>query len=222
LTILSYSRTRLQLGACFFVLAGLLMMLRISIVSGFAGGRAWDPVANFRIDGLLVAFLLIAGAPLARILYLLAGDLAAIRALPEGLQVTGFFGRRLVPWDGIVVCHQVDYGNFLHRNRWLNLRYVENGASRAVRVPLILAARPSGGHMSLPEKIERARADALGRTAAAAADRPPGAEFDPDAAIQRYLKAKAEESAAAPAAPAPEAPAPAPMRPRPAFGRKGL
>jgi hypothetical protein len=86
-----------------------------------------------------------------------------------------------------------------------------------MRVPLILTKRPSGGQMSLPEKIDKAREEALGRPSRPSGERLPGTGIDHDAAIARYLKAKAEAAAAAPpdtpAAPR-EAPT-APARARP-------
>jgi hypothetical protein len=38
--------------------------------------------------------------------------------------VTSFFSRRILPWDGLIGGHRVNYGNFLHRNRWFNIRYL--------------------------------------------------------------------------------------------------
>jgi hypothetical protein len=228
LTILSYSRSRLQIGIALFALTVLLVALRFWLVSAIADlTPSRNPVVDFRLGWIFPVLFLVPAAILGRMLYLLSGDLVAIKALPEGMQVTGFFGRRMVPWRGLLHGHQVNYGNILHRNRWFNVRYMENGANRSVRIPLILTKRGSGGHMALPEKIEKARAEALGQTySPSAADWVPAEDFDPDAALQRYLQARKEAPAAAAAGPPQPAVAPEPASPRqparPAFGRKGL
>jgi hypothetical protein len=200
-------------------------------VASINSGRTFrNPLTAVQLDWIFPVMFLIAASIVLRMLYLLAGDLAAIRAKPEGLEVTGFLGRKLLPWEGLLGGHRVNYGNFLARNRWFNIRYMVDGGSRRVRVPLILTTRPSGGQQSLPEKIDKARDEALGRPSTPNGERLPGTGIDPDAAIARYLRAKAEAAAAAPEQLASAGPADpvmevaqAPRPPaRPAFGRKGL
>jgi hypothetical protein len=225
-TILNYSWTRLQIGAVLFTLSACLVVARFWLVSSINNGRTLrSATADVQLDWVMPVMFLFAASVVGRMLYLMSGDLAAIKALPEGLQVTSFFSRRVIAWEGLIGGHRVNYGNFLHRNRWFNLRYMVAGAYRAARVPLILTKRPSGGQMSLPEKIDQARDEALGRPCTPGGERLPGTGIDPDAAIARYLKAKAEAAAAVPPAPQPaaaEANAPPLVRARPAFGRKGL
>ncbi len=224
-TILNYSRTRLQIGAALFTLSLLGITMRYWFFSGIGGAFGRRPVALIQLDIVLPIAFLIAAAMLGRILYLLSTDLVAIKSLREGLMVRSFFGLRTIAWDGLIGGHRVNYGNFLHRNRWFNIRYLSAGSNCTVRVPLILTKRPSGGQMSLPEKIDKAREEALGRPSLPSGERIPGTGIDPDAVIARYLKAKAEAAAAAP----PEQPVaavesaqPARQPVRPAFGRKGL
>jgi hypothetical protein len=227
-TILSYSRTRLQIGAALFSFSMLMVVLRFWVQDSIVPDRGPNPFATIQTDIILPIAMLIPIAMLGRLFYLMCGDLAAIRALPEGLQVTGFLGRRLLPWEGVLGGHRVNYGNFMHRNRWFNIRYFVDGSNRAVRVPLILTKRPSGGQMSLSEKIDRAREDALGRPYKPSGERIEGTGIDHDAAIARYLEAKAREAelgvpvAAPSAVPHAAAPALPPVPSRPAFGRKGL
>jgi hypothetical protein len=225
-TILNYSRLRLQIGAVIFAFSAFAAILRYWFVSAVESGRdRQSPVADIQIEWVFPILFLIAAGMVGRMLYLMNGDLAAIRALPEGLEVTSFFSRRLLPWDDLIGGHRVNYGNFLHRNRWFNIRYLIDGSNRTTRVPLILTKRPSGGQMSLPEKIDKAREEALGRPSTSSGERLPGTGVDPDAVIARYLKAKAEAAAAAPpdTPAAPREPLPPPREPvRPAFGRKGL
>ncbi len=226
MTILNYSRTRLQIGALLFTLSAFLVAARFWLVSSINNGRTWrSPAADVQLDWIFPAMFLFAAAVVGRMLYLMSGDMAAIKALPEGLQVTSFFGRRVIAWDGLIGGHRVNYGSILHRNRWFNIRYMVAGTYRAARVPLILTRRPSGGQMPLPEKIDRARDEALGRPSTPGGERLPGTGIDPDAAIARYLKAKAEAAAAGPVEEpvAADEPAQPPRQPvRPAFGRKGL
>lgn|GEM_PF-5682755 len=224
MTILNYSRLRLQIGALLFTISALMVVARFWLVSSIDAGLASSMNSRIQLDWIFPITFLFAAAIVGRMLYLLTGDMAAIKALPEGLQVTSFFSRRLLPWDGLIGGHRVNYGNFLHRNRWFNIRYLDDGSNRTLRVPLILTRRPSGGQLSLPERIDKAREEALGRPSTGSGERLPGTGIDHDAAIARYLKAKAEAAAAAPAAPVVAvASRPSPPRPvRPAFGRKGL
>ena len=225
MTILNYSRTRLQIGACLFALSALLLAGRFWLISGLADSTGAHVAVKIQLDWIYPAVFLCFAGIAGRMLHLLSGDLVAIRNLPEGLEVTGFFTRRVIAWEGLLGGHRVNYGNFLHRNRWFNIRYMVAGAYRAARVPLILTKRPSGGQMSLPDKIDKAREEALGRPSTPDGERLPGTGIDPDAAIARYLKAKAQAAAAAPElAPEPIGvpTEPAPARARPAFGRKGL
>jgi hypothetical protein len=223
-TILTYSRLRLQIGATLFAFSALAAVIRYWLVSSIdAGGRGWkSPAADIQLDWVFPLMFLFACAVVGRLLYLLSGDLVALKALPEGLQVTSFFSRRILAWDGLIGGHRVNYGNFLHRNRWFNIRYLAEGANKSMRVPLILTKRPSGGQMSLPEKIDKAREEALGRPSTPTGERLPGTGIDHDAAIARYLKNKAQAAAAAPPPQTPQPPAPIPTPARPAFGRKGL
>lgn len=231
MTILTYSRLRLQIGAMLFSFSALGVIIRYWLVSSVnTGPRFRSPAADIQLEWAFPLMFLIFATIVGRLLYLLSGDLEAIKALPEGLRVTSFFSRRILPWDGLIGGHRVNYGNFLHRNRWFNIRYLAEGSNRTMRVPLILTKRPSGGQMSLPEKIDQAREEALGRPYTPDGQRVPGTGIDHDAAIARYLKRKAEEAAAAAAAPPrptlakadTEAAGPAPAPVRPAFGRKGL
>jgi len=221
--MLSYSRTRLQIGTALFALSMLMVTMRFWVQQAVVPGRQYGPFNDLQTDILFPIALLVPATILGRLVFLMRGDLAAIRALPEGLQVTGFFGRRLVQWDGLLGGHRVNYATLFHRNRWFNIRYLVDGANRSVRVPLILTKRPSGGQMSLPDKIDKAREEALGRPHTPGGERIEGTGIDHDAAIARYLKAKAAASAAEPSLSAPPEPSLAP-RPaaRPAFGRKGL
>lgn len=229
MTILNYSRLRLQLGALLFTLSTLAVVARYWLVSSLSSGAWRSSVSSVQLGWVFPLMFLFAAAVAGRMLYLLTSDMAAIRALPEGLQVTSFFGRRVIPWDGLIGGHRVDYGNLLHRNRWFNIRYLVAGAHRTLRVPLILTRRPGGGQMSLPQKIDQAREEALGRRFNPAGEPVSGAGFDPDAALARYLSAK-QAAAEGGAAPQPKAPREArspprqpPIEPaRPAFGRKGL
>jgi hypothetical protein len=174
-TILNYSRTRLQIGAAIFALSASLAIARYWLVSSINSGRTFrNPLSAIQLDWIFPIMFLIAAAITLRMLYLLSTDLVAIRSHPEGLEVTGFFGRKLLPWEGLLGGHRVNYGNFLHRNRWFNIRYMVDGGLGAVRVPLILTKRPSGGQQSLPEKIDKARDEALGRPSTPSGERLPG------------------------------------------------
>lgn len=227
MTILCYSRLRLQIGTLLFSLSAFGLIAKWWLTANV--DPRWtgpDPFQGFELEWVFPIGFLISAAIVGRFMYLLGSDLAAIKPLPEGLQVTTFFGRRTIPWDGLIGGHRVNYGNLLHRNRWFNVRYMIGGATRAARVPLILTKRPSGGQMSLPEKIDKARDEALGQQYTPGGERIEGTGFDPDAAIQRYLRARAEGGAPEPgpieSAPPAEAAAPARPAARPAFGRKGL
>ena len=238
-TVLTYSRFRLQIGALLFSFSAFGVIARWWLTANVDApfSRTNRMVEGIQLDWVYPLSFLIFAAIVARMMVLMAGDLAAIKALPEGLQVTSFFSRKILRWDGLIGGHRVNYGNFMHRNRWFNIRYLAEGANKTMRVPLILTKRPSGGQMSLPEKIDQAREEALGRPFTPNGERLPGTGMDHDAAIARYLKSKAQAAAAAAAAgpaarpqlaktdaPArqPEAPPPIQAPARPAFGRKGL
>jgi hypothetical protein len=243
-TILTYSRFRLQIGALLFSFSAFAVIARWWLTANVDAPftRNNRMVEGIQLEWIYPLSFLIFAAVVGRLMLLMAGDLVAVKALPEGLQVTSFFSRRVIAWDGLIGGHRVNYGNFMHRNRWFNIRYLVDGANRSLRVPLILTKRPSGGQMSLPEKIDRAREEALGQPFAPNGERLPGTGLDHDAAIARYLKNKAEAAAAAAAGPTaqpvpaagavahPFSPPPAGREPnlpprqpvRPAFGRKGL
>lgn len=223
MTILSYSRSRLQIAILVAALVGLGFVIRLgaaSLIGDPIFGR--NAYRDVKFDIVLPLLLALTCAAIWRFARLMNGDLQAIGARPEGLEVTGLFGRRTVAWDSLLAVHNVTYWFGLYRVRKCNIRYLQEGATKVMRVPLVLARQPHGGHMTLPDKVEAARAEALGRPYAPGGERIEGTGLDPDAAIARYLKAKAE-AAAAGAGPAQEPrQAPAAARPRPAFGRKGL
>ncbi len=224
--LLSYHRVRLQIGACLFTLTLFGFVIRIWLATNV--NPSWQRESPFEwvaTDWAWPLGLALTAAVIGRMLYLGAGDLAALKPLPEGLQVTSFLARRTIAWDQLLGGHPVNYGNLFHRNRWFLVRYIQNGANRTMRIPLILTKRPSGGQMSLSEKIDRARAEALNQPYSPSGERIEGTGMDHDAAIQRYLASKAAAEAANPAAPAGAA-APAltaqPAPARPSFGRKGV
>lgn len=230
MTILSYSRTRLYIGAALFSLTTFGFVIRIwvtQITNPLAGRSSFGAL---QLEWVYPLGFLIAAAALVRTLHLLNGDLAALKVLPEGLQVTSFFRRKTIAWDSLLGGHKVTYWTGLHRRRMFNIRYLDDGANKTMRIPLILAKRPSGGHMSLSDKVDGAREEALGRPSEAGGERIPGTGIDHDAAIARYLKAKGETAATigtpiagkAPTADSRDQRMPAWPLARPAFGRKGL
>lgn len=223
MTILSYSRSRLQIGMLVFALGAVGLFIKLILVGYLAGLVGANAILDFRMNIWLPLCLAVTGTVIWRLWTLSAGDTAAIRMEPDGLVVAGLFRRRTIPWNALLAAHIVGYGLGLYRQRWLNLRYLDDGATRAVRVPLVLTHQPGGGHMGLAAKIEQARANALGRPHAPGGERTEGAGIDPDAVIARYLAAKAQQAAAAPdPEPAHEHAVAHRMPARPAFGRKGL
>ncbi len=145
------------------------------------------------------------------------------------ITIRTMFARRTVRWSelllvtierrnlrlwGIVPIMRRDYLSFM----------VQGGAFGSKRMRLLGSwlVLPPGGLSQLRETILEARG-AAGTSPSRAIETHDGAEdgngFDPDAAIARYLAAKATEPAASPGsvvAPTPFAPA----RPRPSFGRR--
>ncbi|HEY0115870.1 MAG TPA: hypothetical protein VGB54_09125 [Allosphingosinicella sp.] len=223
MTLLTYSRSRLQIGIALFSLAVVGAVLRILLMSAVAPVMSGNAFFEFRLGLVLPMGLAITAAILWRMFNLLNGDLVALKTLPEGLQVTSFFRRRTIPWDSLLGGHKVTYWIGLSRRRRFNIRYLDDGTNRTMRIPLILAQRPEGGHESLSGKVENAREKALGRPLSPGGKRLPGTGIDHDAAIARYLEAKAQAAVAAAAIPEPSAEPALAARPvRPAFGRKGL
>jgi hypothetical protein len=199
-----------------------------ALLWGVSGGYTlfgWsddDSTLDMIIGSVLLAMGVFAGYTAMDSRPALAGD-------ANGLTVRTMFARRTVRWSelllvtierrnlrlwGIVPIMRRDYLSFM----------VQGGALGSKRMRLLGSwlALPPGGLARLRDTLLEARG-AAGTTALCAAETPDGAAvgggFDPDAAIARYLAAKATEPAASPAravAPTPVAPA----RPRPSFGRR--
>lgn len=230
MVLLSYHRIRLQIGAFIFSMSATGFLIRISAEAFVDIPYDNDPMEGLAANLIWPLGMVLALAAVWRMIALGKGDAAALRVLPEGLEVSGFWRRRVVPWDSLLGGHQVNYATFFHRNRFFNVRYLENGANRTARVPLILTKRPSGGQMSLPAKIDKAREEAMARPYRPTGERIEGTGIDHDGAIARYLaqKAQAEAQPKAQAGSKAAVPAAAPLQPaglrpaRPAFGRKGL
>ena len=225
MTILSYSRGRLQIGMLLFALGAFGLLIKLTLIGYVAGVVGANAILDFRMNVWLPLCLAVTGTVIWRLWVLSAGDKAAIRMEPGGIVVTGLFRRRTIAWDALLAAHIVGYGLGLYRQRWLNLRYLDDGATRAVRVPLVVTRQPSGGYNALAAKLEQSQAEALGRPCAPGGERIGGSGLDPDAVIARYLAAKAQQAAAPQPATLP-ATAQEPIEPRaparPAFGRKGL
>lgn len=199
-----------------------------ALLWGLSGGYTlfgWsddNSTLNTIIGGVLLAMGVFAGYAAMDSRPALAGD-------TNGLTVRTMFARRTVRWSelllvtierrnlrlwGIVPIMRRDYLSFM----------VQGGAFGSKRMRLLGSwlALPPGGLGHLRDTLLEARG-AAGTKASWAAETPDGAAqgggFDPDAAIARYLAAKATEPAAPPAQAVATTPV-APARPRPSFGRR--
>lgn len=218
MTTVHYKPGRLAMWALVWGLGGGTMLV----------GRAGDSSTLDTATGVaLLAMGVLAGAAAMDLRPALAAD-------SNGLTVRTLFARRTIRWSellvvtieqrylrlwGIVPIARREYLSFL----------AQGGAIGSKRMRLLGSwlALPPGGLVQLRETILAARG-AAGHApmhSLPASDGPnDGSEFDPDAAIARYLSAKASKSVApSPAlAPADRAAAPTttPHPARPSFGRR--
>jgi hypothetical protein len=220
-------------GVCAAIFAGLAM-------GGNDDGHLHGSAAFFAsgVGGAMfspIMFLvcIIGGGRAAMVAF---GDLKAIVATPEGLVVHTMWGTKTIAWASFarVEVQRVRIRLWFGYDRLAIRTYGGILGGKTAHVTAHLADLPPGG---LPAVI--AELDALrrseGRTVAGPAGhvRPaeaastPATDFDADAAIQRYLRRKAEEEGGGGFG-QPEmagySHADAPLRPqlRAGFGRKGL
>lgn len=148
----------------------------------------------------------------------------------NGLTVRTLFARRTIRWSELLVV-QIERRHLrllgivpIARREYLSF-LAQGGAIGSKRMRLLgswLALPPGGlGHLRDTILAARGAAGTVPATLRSAPDAPQnGSEFDPDAAIARYLSAKAAEPAASSPAPtvAPTLAKPGPSRPN--FGRR--
>ena len=154
------------------------------------------------------------------------GSHPAIECDDDGLKLSHFFGRRSVRWSDV---QQVSLMTLVTR-MWglIPIRRQEQIEIRAggKRHRYLASAieLPPGGLGAIKDEIDRRASTAPtapAATSVAGAERgEASSEFDPDAAIERYLANKRAGEASASA----KSPSPAPVglaaRPRPVFGRR--
>jgi len=147
----------------------------------------------------------------------LSGGRAAVECLPAELRVTTFWGRKRIAWGDLGHIYLIRKRRrfFLFARHYLVFHCVARGAfaNRRVRLPIDATELPRGGYEAFRQDLlafKRKASDAPAERAGVYAS-----DFDPDAALARYLARKAEA-----AREAPPLPAPVPGRAKPVFGRR--
>ncbi len=167
-------------------------------------------IASSAVLGWLAASRLIAGSD-------------AVECLPDEVRVTTFWGRTRIRWADLGHVYLERKRKRFQTRHWLVFHYVGKGLFGSSRLKLRL------DDTDLEPRGYEAFREAILATKRSAEDRPAGAglaandmtpepatgEFDPDAALARYLARKAAEVPQGP-------PAPPSAAARPTFGRKGL
>lgn len=212
-----YDRNRLILAA--------LAMLGCAYAFSAGAGASGDLIAD-TLASLMFVIFICAGSRLG---YLASGDLAALKEDGDALIVNGLWWRRRIPWRSFggvairgvrILWLPIPFFSFNH----VIVRSESPGLIGHAKFPLLLADVPQGRIAALSEQLDALALERGRGLPKESASTPPG-DFDPDAAIARYLARKqdAEPEAATPAAPVRSAPIARPQAPvRAGFGRKGL
>jgi hypothetical protein len=184
-TLLSYCPMRLQLAMLTAALSAIASCARMWVAGWISGQIGFQSMwRTWRFDIVMPILLAVALFILYRLWLLFGSNRAALRITNDGLEVRSFLKHRVVPWTALLGSQSITNWYGPHRNCTFNIRFQEDGVTRTLRVPVLLAERPEGGFTALPDRIEKAQAAAPGRG-------PGGGGFDPDAAIRRYLEGKA-------------------------------
>jgi hypothetical protein len=216
-----YSKSKLMLIG---IGCPILALFALSAIGGTKGFVVF-------LLGISALFLFLVG-PFA--LLKSAGDRVALRSDTNGLHVATLWTQRTVPWSEIaeIGIERLSFYTFFGLIKTSSTDYLvvkrAGGlfGGKKVRVVSGLLELGQGGLPALVEELNASRrsgatgaaSDAISGYGEIARPRDPlegaprSSEFDPDAAIARYLANRSQ--------PAP-APAPVPAA-RPAFGRKGL